>query len=187
LHADRERRHRRGGAGEERAEALEELRPVDRAAPHLVVHVDHAREGRRLRQGLEDAVLAPAVHVLRQLARRPLVADRVHAAEAGAGADGDEDLRLLADLLDLLDVLGAHQRPLDERDVVVVAPVVDRLAEVHDLDHGHEVEEHVLRREDLQLAPLARAEGEEGRLGARRLRRTGGPGHTASFRCRTSR
>ena len=73
------------------------------------------------------------------------VAERLDAAGGGAGADGDQRLRLAAHLPDALGVMRRGDRPLDQRQVV--GPLDDgarRLGEVGDLDRAGDREQLVL-------------------------------------------
>ena len=119
-----------GTPGQETLHQFDEFVLVDRAAEKLVVHLDNLLH-RLSREGIETVRLF-AVDVsadLFEVGRDVL--DRVDAAGRGARAHRDADFRCFAVLLHAGKVGRPRDGPFQERDVIVVAPVVHRLAEIN--------------------------------------------------------
>lgn len=142
---------------DERGHELDELPGVDRAAAQLGVDLDVFADRRRRRQrgdelGLgvdgraEGLVVAP-------------VAQRLDPAGGGAGADGDQEPRLLAQFPDPGQVLRRADRPLDEQDVERPDGAGGRgLGELDDVELLADGEQLVFEIEQLQLAAVTRCE-----------------------------
>ena len=116
LEADARRRQARRPAVEQREHRLDELRLRDRAAAQLEVDLHVVGDRRR---GLERGdELGARVDERDPLLHVGEVAQRLDPARRRAGADRDQQPRLLADLVDPLGVVRGRDRALDERDVV---------------------------------------------------------------------
>jgi hypothetical protein len=115
LEADGVVRHLGLAAGQGRAQHLEQLPLVDRAAAELEVDEDVLRDRRGGREGVEE--LGVGVDRGRErgdvgdAARSSEVAQRLDAAGGRAGADRDELARLRADLADALRVVAVVTDP----------------------------------------------------------------------------
>src|SRR5450759_1198194 len=84
------------------------------------------------------------------------VLERLDAAGGGAGADRDQELRLLAHLLDPFDLLGRRDRALDERYVVGAGDLgASGLHEVGDLNTAEQREQLVLAVQERELTAIA--------------------------------
>src|SRR5450830_104650 len=140
---------------------VHELLLVDRAALQLEIDLDVVGDRRR---GLERLdVLGMRVDDVRVLLHVGEVLERLDAAGGRAGADRDQELRLLPDLLDSLDLLGCRDRALDESDVVGARDLRSSgLEEVSDLDAAEQRQQLVLAVEQRELATIAGGELPDG-------------------------
>ena len=142
---------------EERADHLEQLVLVDRAAAQLEIDPDVRRDRGRGRERVD--VFGSRVDDGRQLGHVPEVAQRLDAAGGGAGADRHQPARLAPDLLDPLGVVGRRDRALDQRQIVGPPDLgAGRFHEIGDLDRAREGQQLVLAVEQAELAAIAGGE-----------------------------
>ena len=172
--------HANGGVGldgllahDQGGEDLQELDLGHGAAAHVVVHLDHVRQGQR-GQGREQ-VLVVAVDFLAHILDGPGVFHAVDAALHRAGTQRHQDLGLAPDLVDPGDAVGRRERSFDKGDVVFFDLSVHGLAPLDDVDVGQDVQQLVLEVQLVQLAAFATGEIEN------RHARFGGH-HSASCR-----
>ncbi len=163
LEAHARRRQPRRAAVQERQHRLDELLLRDRAAAQLEVDLDVIGDrSRRLERADE---LGARVDERDPLLHVGEVPQRLDPAGRGAGADRDEQARLLANLVDPLDVVRRRHRSLDERDVVRAGELgARRLGEVGDLERAGDREQLVLAVEQGELAAVAGGELPHGEL-----------------------
>ena len=92
------------------------------------------------------------------------VLELIDPAEAGAGAEGNEDLCGLPDLLQSLLFIGSCDASLHERDLIVIGPFGHDLAEIHHLQKRKKIEKRGLVVHELELTALARRKLEKCRF-----------------------
>ncbi len=172
LDADAVGGHVRGPARQVRPDHLQQLTPVDRAAPELEVDGDvlgdrggRSQRGDERRRGVDDA---------QELLDVTEVAQGLDPPGRGARPDRDQVTGLATDLQNAFHVVRRGDRALDERDVV--GPLhgrARRLEEVGDLELVGHRQQFVLAVEQRELTAVTARElphREGGLRGAHRAR-----------------
>ena len=161
LDADAVGRDRRLAAGEKRGNHLEELRLVDRAALQFEIDRNVGRNRRRCRERAD--VFGRGINGGDELVHVGEIAQSLNAAVRGAGADGDQVLRLPPYLANALGIVLGGDRALDQRQIVgAILHGARRFQEIGDLDRAGE-------------ARAARPRNQAARAGSRRRRRISRP------------
>ena len=159
---------------EKSVEHFQQLALVDRAAPQFEIDLDVVVDRRRFSKRIN--VFRPGVNSGDELVDTGKIAQCLDAAGGGASADGDQCLRLAADPVDALGVMGGGDRALDQGDVVgSLGGGAGGLQEVGDLDAAGERQQFVLAIQQRELAAVARGELPYRQLGFGHG--LGGPGH----------